>query len=45
MNLAAVFRHFGQDMKALRAYRMALHADPAYQPAREAYEALLGRLN
>lgn len=45
MNLARVYLHFGQDLKALKAFRQAYEADPTHLPALYGYQHLLGKLN
>jgi Tfp pilus assembly protein PilF len=44
MNLARVYLHFKQEIRALRAFRNAWEAEN-YLPALDAYEELAGKLN
>lgn len=44
LNLARVYKHFGQDIKALRAFKSAWEAEQ-YLPALDEYQALAGKLN
>lgn len=45
MNLGRVYEHKGEWMKALAYYRQALAIQANYRPARDAYYALVGKLN
>ncbi len=45
MNLARIYRHRGDDWKALEAFRNAWQVDPSHMAALDAYHALLGRFN
>jgi tetratricopeptide (TPR) repeat protein len=45
VNKGRALEHLGRTWEALQAYRQAMKVSPDYQPARQAYRALLGRLN
>ncbi len=45
MNLARIYTHRGQYLRALRAYKYAWEAEPSYIPALDAYQLLLCKLN
>jgi Tfp pilus assembly protein PilF len=45
MNLGRVYEHLGQWEQAAQCYRSALALNPDYQPARQAYRLIVGKLN
>ncbi len=45
VNKGRALERLGRAWEALAAYRQAMQVSPDYQPARQAYRALLGKLN